>query len=91
MSYQGVVTDASGVAIDGNVDLTFILWDAAAEGTQVWTETQPSTPLSNGIFNVILGSVNAFNIPFDKQLLARCDSRHRPGAYAPCTTDVLAV
>ena len=67
MSYQGVVTDASGVAIDGDVDLTFMLWDAAAEGTQLWTETQPSTPLNNGIFNVILGSVNAFNIPFDKQ------------------------
>ena len=67
MSYQGVITDANGVAIDGDVDLTFRLWDAAAEGTQLWTETQPSTPLSNGIFNVILGSVNAFNIPFDKQ------------------------
>ena len=67
MSYQGVVTDASGVAVNGNVDLTFILWDAAAEGTQVWTETQPSTPLSNGIFNVILGSISPLNITFDKQ------------------------
>ena len=67
MSYQGVVTDASGVAVDGNVDLTFRLWGAATAGTQLWTETQAGVAVNNGIINVILGSVNPLNIPFDKQ------------------------
>ena len=67
MSYQGVVTDASGVAVNGDMVLTFTLWDAAAEGTQLWTETQSAIPVSSGIFNVILGSVNPLNIPFDEQ------------------------
>ena len=70
MSYQGVVTDVNGVAVSGgSLDFTFRLWDAATAGMQYWDETQPgvAVAINTGIFNVILGSVNPLNIPFDKQ------------------------
>ena len=40
MSYQGILTDAQGNAIaDGNVSLTFRLYDVATEGSSLWDET----------------------------------------------------
>ncbi|MCJ7812004.1 hypothetical protein MUP95_01625, partial [bacterium] len=65
MSYQGVLTDADGSVVpDGSYSLTFKLYDATADGTILWSETQ-DVSVNNGIFNAILGSVNPLNIPFD--------------------------
>src|SRR5438067_366760 len=58
ISYQGVLTDASGTFIsDGNHKLTLTLYDALNGSTQVFSETQ-SVAVVRGIFNVILGSVS---------------------------------
>ncbi|RMD85782.1 MAG: hypothetical protein D6813_15790, partial [Calditrichaeota bacterium] len=66
MSYQGVLTDADGNPVaDGSVSLTFKLYDVATGGTALWEETQQVTT-ANGLFNVILGSTNPLNLPFDK-------------------------
>ncbi len=66
MSYQGVLTDANGAAVaDGQVNLTFKLYDAATDGTMLWEETQ-QVQVANGIFNVILGTSNPLTLPFDK-------------------------
>ncbi|MFQ5677059.1 MAG: hypothetical protein ACE5G1_14280, partial [bacterium] len=66
MSYQGVLTVADGNPVDdGAVSLIFNLYDAAAGGTALWEETQQVTT-TNGLFNVILGSVNPLDLPFDK-------------------------
>jgi hypothetical protein len=66
ISYQGLLTDAAGAIVpDGNYNLTFKLYDAPTGGTALWTEQQ-SVPVQNGIFNVILGSVVALNLPFDR-------------------------
>ncbi len=66
MSYQGVLTGADGNPVpDGNVSLTFRLYDVASGGTALWEETQ-QVSTTNGLFNVILGSVNPLNLPFDK-------------------------
>ena len=67
VSYQGVLTDVDGVAVEGTVDLTFRLYDAETGGSPVWSETQKLVTVSDGIFNVILGSVTPLSIPFDKQ------------------------
>lgn len=65
ISYQGILTDAGATAIpDGSYNLTFKLYHAATDGTLLWSETQ-AVSVSNGLFNVILGSVNPLNIPFD--------------------------
>lgn len=66
ISYQGVLTDASGSAVpDGNYELTFKLYDAATGGTELWSEEQ-SVEINNGIFNVILGSITPLTLSFDR-------------------------
>jgi len=66
ISYQGVLTDASGTVVpDGNYNLTFRLYDVATGGTALWAEGQ-LIAVSKGIFNVILGSVAPLNLPFNK-------------------------
>ncbi len=67
MSYQGVLTGTDGFPVpDGSVSLTFRLYDSSENGDTLWEETQ-DVSVSKGIFNVILGSSNPLNIPFDKQ------------------------
>lgn len=66
ISYQGVLTDASGNLVsDGSYNLTFRLYEVASGGTPLWSETQ-SASVSDGIFNVILGDRTPLNLPFDK-------------------------
>jgi hypothetical protein len=66
MSYQGILTDPGGNPVpDGNVGLTFRLFDIAAGGTPLWQETQQVT-VSKGIFSAILGTGTPLNLPFDK-------------------------
>ena len=66
MSYQGLLTDTAGNPVaDGPVNLTFKLYDAATDGTLLWEETQ-QVDVAKGLFNVILGTSNPLNLPFDK-------------------------
>jgi hypothetical protein len=57
INYQGYLTDNSGNPIDTTVSMTFKIYTVASGGTAIWTETR-SIPISNGIFNVALGSTN---------------------------------
>ncbi len=67
LNYQGVLTDGNGSAIaDGDVTLTFRLFDVAAGGTALWQEAQ-QVAVNKGVFNAILGSTTPLNLPFDKQ------------------------
>jgi len=65
MSYQGMLTDASDKPINGNYDLTFRLYSVQNGGSWLWSETHNSANVNKGIFNVILGSKNPLNLPFD--------------------------
>ena len=61
MSYQGVLSDPdTGVPVpDGNYNMSFIIFDAAAAGTALWEEpTVGSVPVavSGGLFTHLLGS-----------------------------------
>ena len=58
INYQGYHTDAAGNPITGDLDMTFRIYDSPTGGTQLWSETQTSVRVENGLFNVILGSVN---------------------------------
>jgi len=60
ISYQGYLTDASGSPVDGNVDITFSLYDAETSGSHSWQETQISIAVSKGLFKVELGSISPF-------------------------------
>jgi hypothetical protein len=67
LSYQGVLADASGLAVaDGDYSMTFRLYDIASEGSALWEETRVVT-VHKGIFNVILGSLVEITLPFNEQ------------------------
>jgi phage-related tail fiber protein len=67
ISYQGVLTDNSGVIVaDASYSITFKLYTVSTAGSAIWTETQTTTT-SSGIFNVNLGAVTPFTIGFSSQ------------------------
>ena len=71
LNYQGYLTTPSGAAINTPQTLIVRLYDAASGGNLLFTETHNPVTLSNGIFNILLGSVdtnlNPLNLLFDKQ------------------------
>ena len=58
LSYQGYLTDGAGNAAAGTHTLGFAVYAAAAGGTALWTETQPSVSLRGGYFSVLLGQIS---------------------------------
>lgn len=55
ISYQGRLTDNGGNVINGDVQLTFTIYDDEFKTTILWTEMHPSVPVADGLFSVILG------------------------------------
>jgi hypothetical protein len=67
LSIQGILTKSNGVAVsDGSYNLVFKLYTAPTGGMAIWTETQSSVEVSNGIYSAVLGVVTPLNIPFDQ-------------------------
>ena len=62
--YQGTAVDSKGVALEGNYDITFRLYDASTSGKEVWKETQPQIPLRSGHFSILLGQISSLS-PMD--------------------------
>ncbi|NCC31613.1 MAG: hypothetical protein EOM24_06240 [Chloroflexia bacterium] len=71
ISYQGHLTNPGGTPVSATLPMTFNLYTASTGGTAVWTEQRSGSnavPVSNGLFNVALGSVtpipvNLFGAP----------------------------
>jgi hypothetical protein len=64
ITYQGRLTDSQGDPLNGNVDLIFTLYDASTGGNAVWgPESHHGVPVSDGVFNVGLGSLTDGGIP----------------------------
>ncbi|WP_129678174.1 hypothetical protein [Candidatus Chloroploca sp. Khr17] len=60
ISYQGHLTNPDGTPVSATLPMTFNLYAAPTGGTAVWTEQRTGSnavPVSNGLFNVALGSV----------------------------------
>jgi hypothetical protein len=57
LSYQGTLTDPDGNPIDGTVAMEFALYDAALAGSLLWGPESQSVEVSDGLFHVLLGSV----------------------------------
>jgi hypothetical protein len=71
MSYQGYLTNAAGAPINSPQVMTFRIYDDLTAGSLLWSGTQLSVPVTNGVFNVILGGsqqLTAFppTLVFDK-------------------------
>ena len=58
LSYQGRLNDPFGVPVNGNLAMTFTIYNDSLAGTALWTETQTVT-ISKGSFSVKLGSITA--------------------------------
>ncbi len=58
MNYQGKLTDAQGNLIGGSNSVSFSFFTAPAGGESVWTEVHDSVEVTQGLFSVVLGSVN---------------------------------
>jgi hypothetical protein len=67
INYQGKLTDNSGNPLNGTYNITFKIYNAESGGTKLWEETQNGVAVSDGIFSVILGTVNAIDLSFDSQ------------------------
>ncbi len=60
MTQQGRLLDSTGAPIIGELSFVFSVYDAAAEGSVLWTETTNVT-LADGFFNVQLGAATALD------------------------------
>ncbi len=57
INYQGRLTDDVGTPITGDLQITFkIYYIIDVGGAQTWTEVHPSVTVTDGLFNVFLGS-----------------------------------
>jgi hypothetical protein len=59
MHYQGHLTDEEGQPLDTTIAMIFTIYDDSTGGVVWWSETQDSVMVADGLFHVLLGSVNA--------------------------------
>jgi hypothetical protein len=64
INYQGYLTSPNGAALNVSVPMAFKMYGVATGGAALHTETQ-TVAVSNGIFNVVLGTGAALTLPFD--------------------------
>lgn len=67
ISYQGILTDASGnPKPDGDYEFTFYLYEASSGGDAIWNEAK-TLNVSKGLFSTSLGDVTTFGtgVKFD--------------------------
>lgn len=60
ISYQGVLTDAGGAVLTGNYAIRFDICTGVNGVNSVWNETHNTVSVTNGLFQVELGSVTPF-------------------------------
>ena len=66
ISYQGLLNDNLGSPLNGNYELTVRIYNQESAGSHLWEETHATVPVNNGLFNVLLGSVNPLTVAFDE-------------------------
>ncbi|MEO0116994.1 MAG: hypothetical protein ABIK97_05600, partial [candidate division WOR-3 bacterium] len=58
INYQGKLTNAAGQPQQGTFNMVFSIYDTETGGSALWEESQTVTTDAQGLFNVLLGSVN---------------------------------
>ena len=68
INYQGMLTGDSGEPLDGVYDILFRIYNAEVGGDKRWEEYHPAVSVSQGLFNVILGSESGgMNLDFSEE------------------------
>ncbi len=57
VSYQGRLTDDTGAPMDTVIDLTFVLYEDTTGLSKLWSEKHADVSVENGLFSILLGSV----------------------------------
>lgn len=63
VNYQGYLTDPQLAPLDSTFSMTFSVFPDSSGGTALWSETQASVTVANGLFEVRLGSNTPFTDP----------------------------
>ena len=58
ITYSGYVTKVHGGPLNGTFQLTFSIYPDTMGSPADWTETQPEVVVKQGLFSILLGSVN---------------------------------
>lgn len=66
INYQGYLTSPSGTATSASLPMVFKIYSVVSGGAALHTEPQ-TIAVTNGIFNVLLGSGVSLTLPFDTQ------------------------
>ena len=64
INYQGMLTNNEGTPLNGNYDILFKIYNHPSSGAMLWDELQEGVLVEEGIFNVVLGSVDPINLTF---------------------------
>ena len=64
INYQGYLTNAEGVPVNGTVQMVFSIYNVDTGGTALWTEIQ-NAMLTQGVYNLTLGEVTPMTLTFD--------------------------
>jgi len=59
ISYQGKLTTASGGCLNDTVQMTFTIYSDSLGTSSEWAETQPEVIVKEGVFSILLGSVDS--------------------------------
>ncbi|MCP4703781.1 MAG: hypothetical protein GY865_04150 [candidate division Zixibacteria bacterium] len=57
ISFQGVLADDLGKALDTTLPVTFTIYYEETGGLSLWSETHPSVTVRGGLFDILLGSI----------------------------------
>jgi len=58
LQHQGRLLDATGAPQDGFFDITYRVFDASSGGVLLWEEFHSGVVVTDGLFDVLLGTVN---------------------------------
>src|SRR5438128_1074077 len=64
INYQGYLTAPGGAPVNGTVSMVLKVYNASTGGAALYTETQ-SVTVTNGVFNLLIGSITPLPLPFD--------------------------
>jgi len=62
IDFQGRLSNASGDPLTGAYQFVFKIYDGETGGTALWSETQDNVQITNGVYNVKIGTVTAIPI-----------------------------
>jgi hypothetical protein len=60
MNYHGKLENSDGTPLNGSYSIRFAIYVEPASGAVFWTETHAAVSVTEGIFDVLLGSVTPF-------------------------------